>query len=88
MVSVSRGSAFPKILYKGRTQMMVRGQLYKDPQVEKKIRCKGPEAGNHLACGGTAGQCSWDPGNKEQMAGSIQTMGVQGLLSQARKLGV
>lgn len=81
MVSVSRGSASPKRLYKGRTQKMVRGQLYKDPRVEKKIRCKGPEAGNLLACGRTAGHCRWDPGNKEQVAGSIQRMGVQGLNS-------
>lgn len=37
---MSRGRASPKRLYKGRTQMMVRGQLYKHPRVEKKIKSK------------------------------------------------
>lgn len=35
VVSVLRGSASLKRLYKGRTQMRVRGLLYKDPRVEK-----------------------------------------------------
>lgn len=37
---MSRGRASQKRLYKDRTQMVVRGQLYKDPWVGKKADAK------------------------------------------------
>lgn len=80
-----KGQGFSKKIRHGPDPNDGKGQVCKDPWVEKEADAKVLRQGITSLVGGAAGHCIWDPVSKGRVAGSIQRAGVQG---HARKLGV